>query len=339
LPAGRPKLIGRGRRHRLVRAQTPSLGRLPFLAVLTAALILNGCVGGGASAGQSANPNSSVLPGPSIAPGASLDPGDLRLELVDRFGPRWYCDPDLYPIARPSYDEGATAVERFPEMQAEGVIFEAIVRRLGLAGTTTFSAAQELAIYRQWKVLASLALDPLGNGSYRFDYVAQPVGGSSSGVETKGTIDSSGTIRIDATASAAAPNCPICLARGTPIDAPGGEIAVERLALGDQVWTLDRAGLGVVGTVIAIGSTVAPLNHRVIHLVLADGRFVSASPGHPLADGRRLGTLRIGDLVDGSPVLATTSLPYRGGETFDLVVSGETGNYLSDGIPLGTTLR
>jgi hypothetical protein len=307
-------------------------------ALVAAAVLLAGCAAGG-SPTASVGPGASVLPGPSIAPGASLDPGDLRLELVDRFGPRWYCDPDLYPIARPSYDEGATAIQRFPEMQAEGVIFNAIVRHLGLAGTTTFTAAQKLAIYRQWKVLASLALDPVGDGSYRFDYVTQPVGGSSYGVETKGTIDSSGTIRIDATASAGTPNCPICLARGTRIDGPNGPIAVERLSLGDRVWTLDQAGHRVLGAVIAIGSTVAPGNHRVIHLVLADGRSVTASPGHPLADGRRLGNLRIGDLVDRSAVVELDSLPYGGGETFDLVVSGPTGAYLSDGIPLGTTLR
>jgi hypothetical protein len=258
---------------------------------------------------------------------------------VDHFGPRWYCDPDLYPIARPSYDEGATAIERFPEMQAEGVIFNAVVRRLGLAGTTAFSAGQKLAIYREWKVLASLALDPVGNGSYRFDYLSEPAAGSPYGVETKGTIDSSGAIQVEATASAGAPNCPICLARGTRIDTPSGEIAVDRLTLGEQVWTLNLTGRRVVGTVIAIGSTIAPVNHRVIQLVLADGRSVTASPGHPLADGRRLGTLRVGDLVAGSRVVGVASLPYSGGETFDLVVSGPTGSYLSDGIPLGTTLR
>jgi hypothetical protein len=76
----------------------------------------------------------------------------------------------------------------------------------------------------------------------------------------------------------------------------------------------------------------------VIHLVLTDGRSVTASPGHPLADGRRLGELKAGDEVDGSTVVEATSLPYGGGETFDLVASGETGFYLSDGIPLDTTL-
>ena len=65
---------------------------------------------------------------------------------------------------------------------------------------------------------------------------------------------------------------------------------------------------------------------------------MTASPGHPLADGRQLGALTVGDDVDGSRIVALDSLPYGGGETFDLVASGATGGYYADGIPLGTTL-
>jgi hypothetical protein len=46
----------------------------------------------------------------------------------------------------------------------------------------------------------------------------------------------------------------------------------------------------------------------------------------------------MGDIVDGSRVAGTTRVPYSGGNTFDLVVSGETGLYLAGGIPLGSTL-
>ena len=42
--------------------------------------------------------------------------------------------------------------------------------------------------------------------------------------------------------------------------------------------------------------------------------------------------------LDGSSVVELASLPYSGGETFDLVASGPTGTYLSSGIPLGSTL-
>jgi hypothetical protein len=316
-------------------------GRQSRLAIVaTLVVLLAGCAGSRyGTPGPAASTIASTLPEPSIGPGGSFNTGDLRVLLVERFGPRWYCDPDYYPIARPSFDEQQTAIERFPEIQSDAPLFDAIVRHLALNGAGPFTDGQKLSIYQEWKILASLALDPAGNGSYRFDYVAQPVGGGQYGTETTGTIDSSGNIVVAATASAGTPNCPICLASGTPIDTPSGPIPVDRIRLGDAVWTLDGSGRRVAGSVIAVGSTFAPPNHRVIRLVLADGRTVTASPGHPLADGRRLGTLAVGDLVDGSAIVGLDSLPYGGGETFDLVVSGPTGIYLSDGIPLGTTLR
>jgi hypothetical protein len=95
----------------------------------------------------------------------------------------------------------------------------------------------------------------------------------------------------------------------------------------------------VIGTVIALGSTAVPPDHRVVRLVLVDGRAVTASPGHPLADGRSLGELKAGDVVDGSRVVDAELIPYAGASTFDLVASGETGAYFAGGIPLGSTLR
>ena len=92
-------------------------------------------------------------------------------------------------------------------------------------------------------------------------------------------------------------------------------------------------------TVIALGSTAVPVGHRVVRLVLADDRAVMASPGHPLADGRRLGDLHVGDAFDGSLVVSADRVAYAGARTFDIAVSGPTGIYLVDGIPLRSTLR
>jgi hypothetical protein len=262
--------------------------------------------------------------------------GELRLALIDRFGPRWYCDPDSYPVAHG--DEQSNAIAAFPNMQTEGVVFAAVVARLGLTGTTTFSDAQKLAIYHLWKVAVSIPLDPTGNDKYRFDYLAAPVAPATEGLDTSGSITGTGAVVIDKQTPAGQPNCPICLARGTLIDTPLSPIAVDRLRLGDPVWTLDAAGRRVAGTVIALGSTPTPVDHHVIHLRLTDGRSVTASPGHPLADGRLVGEIRVGDIVDGSRVVAADVLPYAGGETFDLVASGDTGEYFAGGIPMGSTL-
>ena len=303
----------------------PMLHRLVLIVMLVAA-----CSPG-------ASPGPTILPGPSG--GGTLSGAELRLHLIDQLGPRWYCDPDSYPIA--VQDEMTRMRERWADLLADGEALPAIMAHEGLASVAVANLTddQRLAVYRVWKVLNSIQLDPLANGSYRFDYLAQPVAGAAEGTRTAGTITDPGDISIEQQAAAGQPPCPICLSLGTLIDAPGGPIAVEKLRLGDPIWTLDAAGRRIAGTVIALGSTHAPADHHVLRLRLADGRSVTASPGHPLLDGRRLGDLRVGDVVDSGQIVAIESLPYSSGETFDLIASGATGAYLAGGIPLGSTLR
>jgi hypothetical protein len=65
---------------------------------------------------------------------------------------------------------------------------------------------------------------------------------------------------------------------------------------------------------------------------------VLASPGHPLADGRRVGEAGAGDLVDGARVVSAVVLDYDQPFTYDLLPSGDTGLYWANGILLGSTL-
>src|SRR5207237_508237 len=185
----------------------------------------------------------SGAPGGSGGPGSSggMTAGELRLSLIDQLGPRWYCDPDFYPVAHG--DPQSNAIARFSEMQTEAVVFKAVVDRLGLAGKTTFTDAEKLAIYTLWKVAISIPLDPICSGNYRFDYLAEPRADATEGTRTAGTISDTGQ-----------------------------------------------------------------------------------------------GEIRVGDAVDGSLVTAAELLPYTGGETFDLVASGDTGAYFAGGIPMGSTL-
>jgi hypothetical protein len=312
------------------RRQRP-VNRVRLALVVLALVVLAGCGGGGSSP----TPGPGGTPGPT--PGEQLTPGELRLLLVDTLGPRWYCDRDEYPVGR---DEQRAALEAWEEMRAEGDVFAAVLDRLGFDPNGAFDDAEKLAVYRLWKVASSIPFEavPSGDG-YRFDYLAQPVGGAAEGVHTIGLIDVTGRITVETTMAAGEPMCPICLVRGTLIETPDGPVPVEGLQVGDSVWTLDGSGRRAVGTVLAVGSTTAPPSHRVIRLELADGRTLTASPGHPLADGRTLGELRLGDLVDGSAVASLTWLPYGGGRTFDLVVSGATGLYFVDGIAIASTIR
>ena len=306
----------------------PTMNRRILLIGAALALILGACGSNGAP---------SPSPSPSPTPGPARSVTELKLAIISTYGPLWYCDRDFYPIQR--QDEIQSARERWAEVTADGAAFKAIADAARLDPAGPFTDDQRLTLYRSWKVVQAIALDSIGNDTYRFDYLAQPRAGATEGTRTGGTIRADGSIAVEQQAAAPEPICPICLARGTLIETPDGGVAVEDLRIGDPIWTLDASGRRIAGTVIALGSTVAPLNHRVVRLILADGRTVTASPGHPLADGRDLGDLRVGDAVDGSVVASAVSVAYEGGRTFDLVVSGPTGTYLVDGIRLGSTLQ
>ena len=307
-------------------------GHRPLFALAAAAIFVVAACG----AFDGTSPPATNPPGGGPSPAANLNGGELRLLVIERLGERWYCDPDEYPIAHGTEQE--RALERFDEMVAEGEIYKAIAAKLGINVAAPLTDAQKVAIYHVWKVALSIPFDPVGDGSYRFDYLAAPLDNGAQGLRTAGIIKADGSMTIEQQAAAGEPPCPICLARGTRIDTPTGPIAVQDLRLGDSIWMRDAGGRRVAGTVIALGSTTAPADHHVIRLTLADGRTVTASPGHPLADGRQLGTLEVGDIVDGSAIASLETLPYSSGETFDLVASGATGAYFSDGIPLRSTL-
>jgi hypothetical protein len=278
---------------------------------------------------------------PASPPGSSPPPGpvaiaELRFRLIDQLGPLWYCDHDVYPVARA--DEADLAVQHFPEVQADREAFPMVLAHLGIPAGAPVTAAQKLAIYRAWKQLNAIVLDPIGDGRYRFDYLSMPAPGATDGRRTAGTIDAGGSITVEQQAPASAPNCPICLARGTRIATPDGEVGIEAIRVGMLVWSMNETGRRFVATVVRTGQTPVPASHEVVRLVLDDGRVLHASPGHPLADGRLLGTIRAGDTVDGATVVGATLEPYRGGSTFDLLPDGPTGMYVADGIPLGSTL-
>jgi Hint domain-containing protein len=280
------------------------------------------------------NPTPTLSPTPSPAPGG-LTQAQLKYRLVDQFGRLLFCDPDYYPVARA--DEQALAHERLPEIQKDPPTFSAILTHLGIAVAASYTSDRELAIYRDWKMLNAIRLEPL-SGGFHFTGVF----GSAStqqGTRVDGTIDQRGSVTVASRTASGAPPCPICLARGTRIATPSGDIAIEDLKVGDVVWTEDATGARVASPLLDIGNTPVPPTHRVVQLRLSDGRAVDVSPGHPTADGRKVGDLAAGDMYDGAVVVSVELVPYAGGATFDVLPAGATGNYWANGVLLGSTIR
>ena len=277
------------------------------------------------------------LASPTAAP-SPLPMAELKYRVMDAGGRIEFCDPDYYPIARA--DEAQLATQRIGEIQKDAETYAAITKRVGV---------DTLTVYREWKALNALRLEAKAAApaaqSWSFAYrsigkspAASPVPKQGPFFQVEGAVDVFGKVDITKNATAGPVPCPICLALGTRIATPSGDVAVEELRVGDVVWTLDH-GARIAAALVAVGNTPVPPTHQVIRLALADGRVVDASPGHPTADGRRVGDLQPGDEIDGALILRADRVRYAAGFTFDVLPAGVSGTYWANGIMLGSTLR
>ena len=254
---------------------------------------------------------------------------ELKYRLIDTIGRPLFCGP---PVVRIPSD-GEAAKEAAALRSQDPATFDTIVRHEKL-DAAHLTADDDRRIMQQVQVLEALRLQAEGQ-LFRFDYVA----GRPSPEHVVGTIDAHGAISLeshDPTPFPGRGGCPICLAAGTRIATPTGDVPVAQLQPGMLVWTME-AGHRVAAPISAVGHTPAPFGHRVVRVVLADGRAVVASPGHPTGDGRRVGELNPGDLLDGSRVMTAELIPYVG-DTWDLLPASSTGEYWADGVLLGSTL-
>jgi hypothetical protein len=298
--------------------------RLVLALGLMAAVLLAAC--GGSLASPSPSPSPSQQP---------LTVPQLKYRVMDQLGRPWFCDPDFFPVGRG--DEGQRAQEKLPEIQKDADTFSAIVAYLKLPSAPPYTADQQLAIYREWKTLNVLQLQPTTTNVWGFAYLAMKnVGG---GERVEGRVLADGSVSVLTRQQAGPPQCPICLALGTRIGTPGGERAVQDLRVGDVVWTVDANGVRVSAPLIAVGHTPVPATHIVARVALDDGRLVYVSPGHPTADGRHIGDLAAGDTLDGARIASVDRIAYAGGTTYDILPAGTTGAYWANGVLLGSTLR
>src|SRR6266850_6184127 len=211
------------------------------------------------------------------AVGSPLSVNQLKFKVLDAVGSPIYCDPDYYPIARLD-GEKTNAIAKYPEIKADAELYSAIVAHENLpAGELTDD--QKLVVYRAWKLLRALTLTQAGS-DYSFSYRVLSKGGAASYLMVTGTVRVDGVVTVSAPATTGAPPCPICLAATTLIATPRGDVLVTEIKPGMFVWTAATDGSRIAAPVLEVGSIEAPSGHRMVHVVLADGRELLASPGH-----------------------------------------------------------
>ena len=245
----------------------------------------------------------------------------------------FWSDPDLYPVARVG-QELQNALQQFVSIRANGVEFGAILEHLGLDRKDSYTDEEKLLIYRQHKLLTlAVQMSPAASGSYRFVLRI----GEGQGERLEGTVTASGKITIEKREPSFNSH-PICLTQGTLIATESGPIPIEEIRVGTVVWTADPAGKRIAAPVLETTSIAVSDSYRAMSLVLLDGRKISASPGHPSAEGRRLDQYKVGDWLDGSEVVQASLVAYDGSRTYDVLPAGGTGVYWANGIMLKSTI-
>jgi hypothetical protein len=130
----------------------------------------------------------------------------------------------------------------------------------------------------------------------------------------------------------------VCLSIDTSISTPEGNIPITDLRPGMSVYTLDLDGNKVIEPIELVSKVSVHDSHVVCHVILSDGREMLVSGGHPTADGREIGDINPGEVLDGVQVASIRVVPYKAGYTYDLLPAGGTGLYWANGVLIGSTL-
>lgn len=129
-----------------------------------------------------------------------------------------------------------------------------------------------------------------------------------------------------------------CLPGFVLIDTLAGLIPIKNLKVGDSVWTISKFGRKKKARTIQKCRRVIPKNHKIVHLVLRDGRELFVSAYHPTIDGKPIINLEKGQSFDGALISSINLISYKGKYTYDILPTGETGGYWANNILLGSTL-
>ena len=297
--------------HRLSPPEV-SAPKLPLILLLA---ILAAACGSAQPGGTGGTPRPSPV---------ATSQAELKYSVIAVAGVPFSCGP---PVASDQF-EGDTAAAQFPTIKADTATYAAIIAHEHPSGQES-SVEYQVSVWRQWRELQAIQLSPSAGGyAFSFQTIDHAV---------TGTVSQAGAVNVTARVPARK-LCPICLRAGALIDTPGGPVRVADLGVGAAVWTAATDGSRIPGVVKAVGSVAFPAGHDAIELHLSDGRSITASPGHPTADGRTLGQLRVGDRYDGATVGSAHPVHLADGGTYDLLPSGPTGQYWADGIRLGSTL-
>lgn len=128
----------------------------------------------------------------------------------------------------------------------------------------------------------------------------------------------------------------ICLSPQTPVATPRGYVQVERLRVGDLVYSIDDWSIRAVPVIMI--NRVPAVDHRVLRVSFENGSTLEISGPHPTADGRVFAGLRVGDSLGGVGIISVEPIDYAHSHTYDILPGSDSGSYFAAGLLIGSTL-
>lgn len=130
-----------------------------------------------------------------------------------------------------------------------------------------------------------------------------------------------------------------CLHQDTLIATEQGPVRIGQIKVGQEVLSRE-GGISVLVPVLKVFETVLSEYPMPVVLVeFTDGSVLVGSHKHPLADGRVLGELAIGDMVESQKVADCRISSARVCVMHDILPDSETGEYLANGLWVKSMLK
>jgi hypothetical protein len=127
-----------------------------------------------------------------------------------------------------------------------------------------------------------------------------------------------------------------CASPDTLVATPTGDRAMDTLAVGDLVYSVEENAF--VAVPVDDVRRVPVRNHRVVRLELASGAVIEMSPRHPLPGGGTFADLAGRSAIDGIAIRRVTTVDFTHPYTMDIRPRSRSGTYVAGGIAVGSTL-
>lgn len=132
--------------------------------------------------------------------------------------------------------------------------------------------------------------------------------------------------------------CPVCFSPETPISTPNGEIPINQLQIGNEIYSLDENGKQMIVNIVQKDSMNVGNTHHVLEIEYENGEKIYVSPNHPDAKDIPVMHWKAEEVKDNQIIKQVKVVPYTHTHTYDILPNSKSRAYLVKGVWMKSTL-